>query len=160
MSKPPFRIYQFPGGLSFSKQGFWHHDGMPVSHPGLASYLNRSLAWSSQTGGWGLVSGEWFIPVVIEDTPYIVTALEVRDGKLLVQLNDETVQEADPATLRFGAEDVPYLKIRNCTAENGTVEARLGRSAMQALLPFIDEQNGEYYFSLPAAAPVKIQRQS
>lgn len=156
MSKTPIRIYQFPGGLRFSKDGHWYHDGSPVTHQGLASYLARNLAWSGEAQCWGIPSGGWFIPVEIEDTPFIVLGIDLDLPEPAVQLSDETIQEFNPAGLRFGSDDVPYVSIKNSSAPGGKIEARFSRSAMQSLISRIEEKEGEFYLTV-GAVPVRIR---
>ena len=67
------------------------------------------------------------------DAPFVVTRIERRGETLRAFLNDGTETDVDAATLRVGADDVPY-----CAVKGGAFEARLSRAAAFQLLALAD----------------------
>src|SRR5207253_6266365 len=73
--------------------------------------------------------GEDKADVVIEDTPWVVTTVEHDPARgFSVVLNDETREPLDPASLRVGAENVLYCRVK------GRHEARFLRPVYYELL--------------------------
>src|SRR5437867_804259 len=69
--------------------------------------------------------GEDKAEVAIEDTPWVVTGVEGDPARgFTIVLNDETREPLDPASLRVGAADVLY-----CRVKDGRHEARFLRPA-------------------------------
>jgi hypothetical protein len=67
--------------------------------------------------------------VEVEDAPYSVLRLEPEGDGFALILNDLSREALDPATLRLGAGDVPY-----CRVKGGKFAARLSRAAAWQLL--------------------------
>ena len=84
-----------------------------------------------QPNGRGrLELGEDKADVTIEDTPWVVLAVEGDPTRgFTVVLNDETREPLDPATLRVGAGNVLY-----CRVKAGAHEARWLRPAYYDLM--------------------------
>jgi hypothetical protein len=74
--------------------------------------------------------GEDKADVIIEDTPWVVTAVEgAPEAGFHVVLNDETREPLAPGTLRVGSEHVLY-----CRVKGGAHEARFLRPAYYELM--------------------------
>ena len=144
MGNLEYRIYQFPGGLKLARDGRWIQGGSPVTHERTRSYLNRSLTWSAQAASWGIASGEWFVPVEVEDAPFFVVSIELETDPPLLELSNEQTQPFYPERLTFGPDDVPYVDVSNASAPEGIAAARFTRPAMQSLIARIELRDGKY----------------
>jgi hypothetical protein len=82
--------------------------------------------------------GEDKADVVIEDTPWVVTAVDGDpQSGFAVVLNDDTREPLDPATLVVGRDDVLY-----CRVKGGAYEARFLRPAYYALMRHAESAPG------------------
>jgi uncharacterized protein len=92
--------------------------------------------------------------VVIEDTPWVVTHVEgdPATGFTLV-LNDDTREPLDPDTLRVGADDVLYTRIKG-----GAHPARFLRPAYYELTRHLDADPGGALVLPVAARRVPLAR--
>ena len=73
------------------------------------------------------------IPVKVDDTPFVVTRVELRGEELHAYLNDGADERLDPASLRLGADEVPYASVKQ-----GAFDARFSRAAAWQLLQIAD----------------------
>jgi uncharacterized protein len=73
------------------------------------------------------------VPVEVEDAPYSIVRLEPAGEGFTLTLNDLTREPLDPATLRLGAGDAPY-----CRVKGGRFEARFSRAAAWQLLQHME----------------------
>ena len=142
VSNSDLKLYQFPGGLKLCREGTWLQGGSPVTHRRILSYLNRNLSWSEAANEWGIPSGQWFIPVEIEDVPFLVVSIEIGCEQPVAILSNETEVAFRACDLSFSEEDVPYLKVEVAGAPPKSTKARFTRPAMQTLIARI-EQNGK-----------------
>jgi hypothetical protein len=112
------------GKISFRRDGNWYSDDERIDNPRIALLFSRSIR-QNPDGSYYLQVAEERAPVAVEDTPYVVKAIEgdVRDSFTLV-LNDEAREELDPATLEVGADNVLY-----CRVKSGAYRARFLRNA-------------------------------
>ena len=117
--------------LHIDVNGDWYDDDVEVTHPGVLANLRSNLRRDAR--GY-FIQTRVRIPVTVADVPWVVTRVERRGEGLHAILNDGTETVIDPATLRFGADDVPY-----CVVKDGAFEARLSRAATYQLLTL-----GEY----------------
>jgi hypothetical protein len=71
--------------------------------------------------------------------PWLITRVERHPDGLRVWLNDGSEELLDPATLRLGAGDAPYVRVKG-----GVFEARFDRAAAWQLLQLAeyDEASG------------------
>ena len=121
------------------KEGNWYQDGLPVLHRRTYLY-NISHLKSDGDGRLYVEEGDTRLYVRAEDTPFVVRGVENRGGRLHVVLNDESVEELDPARLRFRDDNVPYT-----TVKGGRFEARFSRPAYYQLASYVVEEGGRYY---------------
>lgn len=128
MAMPPAE-WQLPR-LSIDRDGDWYDDRVQITHPGLLANLRANL--KRDAGGY-FIQTRVRIPVEVEDTPWVITRVESRDGALRAQVNDGSEEIVDPATIRFGPGAVPYAAVKG-----GAFEARLDRAAAFQLLALVD----------------------
>jgi hypothetical protein len=120
--------------LSFRSDGRWYADADPVVHERLARLFSRYLRHKPGGGYEIWIDERYHADVEIEDTPYVVIGVDTSTGPFMVDLNDGTTEQLDPDSLRVGAHDVLY-----CRVKNGAERARLLRPAYYQLAKFIEE---------------------
>jgi uncharacterized protein len=117
--------------LRIDRDGAWFHEDEEVTHEGILANLRDGL----QVDGAGhyIQIGPVRVPVEVEDAPFSVLRLEPEGDGFALILNDLSREALDPATLRLGAGDVPYCRIKG-----GKFEARLSRAAAWQLLQHME----------------------
>jgi hypothetical protein len=124
------------GTITFGKDGRWYCDGEVIPNRAIAQLYSRTLRVLPD-GRARLELGEDKADVVIEDTPWVVTAVEGDPAAgFTVVLNDGTRERLDLDTLRVGAEHVLY-----CRAKGGH-EVRFLRPAYYALMRHLETGAG------------------
>jgi uncharacterized protein len=137
--------------LRIDKDGRWFSNEEEITHRKTYLLYSRNLVRDA-SGGILLRIGKEEWPVEVEDAPYVVRSLDfdtAEDGELAriaLLLNDETREPLVPETLRIGAANVPYCRIRA-----GQFDARFSRNAYQILLPHIHHNEKKGKFFLPIA---------
>jgi hypothetical protein len=117
------------GKIRFGRDGRWYSDDEPIPNRAICRLFSRAMR--VQPDGRGrLELGEDKADVIIEDTPWVVTAVEgAPEAGFHVVLNDETREPLAPGTLRVGSEHVLY-----CRVKGGAHEARFLRPAYYELM--------------------------
>lgn len=128
-------------GFRIDRDGVWHHEGVEVTHPGVAANLYANLRRDAQ--GYYLALGAERIPVAVDDTPFVVTRLEVIEAgggvvELRARLSDGTVEPLDPTSLWLDSRHTPY-----CTVKGGAYPARLSLAAWLQLAQRLDQAHPE-----------------
>ena len=105
------------GKIKFGKDGLWYSDDEVIPNQAIRRLFSRTLIVSPE-GRARLELGEDKADVIIEDTPWVVTRVDgdTRSG-FRVTLNDETVEPLDPASLRIGADNVLYCRVKKAAHE-------------------------------------------
>lgn len=120
--------------LTFRSDGRWYADEDPVVHERLARLFSRYVR-RKPSGGYEIwIDERYHADVEIEDTPYVVTAIDSDAGRFTVELNDGTTESLNPQSLQVGANDVLY-----CRVKNGSERARFLRAPYYQLANFIEE---------------------
>jgi hypothetical protein len=125
------------GKIRFGKDGRWYSDDEPIPNRAICRLFSRTLKVLPD-GRARLELGEDNADVVIDDTPWVVSAVEgdaARGFTLL--LNDETREPLDPASLRVGPDNVLY-----CRVKEARHEARFLRPAYYELLRHAEPDAG------------------
>src|SRR5512139_3311677 len=121
--------------LSFRSDGRWYADDEPVVHERLARLFSRYLRRAPNGGFEIWIDERYHADVEVEDTPYVVTTVNVDSAAgFSIELNDGTTEALDPGTLHVGRSDVLY-----CRVKNGRERARFLRPAYYQLAHFIEE---------------------
>jgi hypothetical protein len=122
--------------LRVDRDGEWHDESVQVTHPGVLANLRGNLR---RDGEGYFIQTRVRIPVRVDDVPFVIVRVERRGDDLHGYLNDGTEETLDPATLRVGADDVPYAGVKR-----GAFEARFNRAAAWQLLQIAehDEASG------------------
>ena len=121
--------------LTFRSDGRWYADEDPVVHERLARLFSRYVH-RKPGGGYEIwIDERYHADVEIEDTPYVVTAVDTDAAEhFTVDLNDGTTEVLNPDSLQVGGNDVLY-----CRVKDGTERARFLRPAYYQLATFIEE---------------------
>jgi hypothetical protein len=121
------------GRISFRKDGLWYSDDEVIPNRAIRRLFSRTLRILPD-GRARLELGEDKADVIVEDTPWVVTAVEgsPAEGFTLV-LNDETREPLDPQSLRIGAGEVLYAR-----AKDGRHEVRFLRPAYYQLVRHVE----------------------
>ena len=118
--------------IRFGSDGVWYADGEPIENPRIARLFARSVERGAG-GGYVLRIGDESAAIVVDDTPYVVTAVDV-GGDLVVTLNDDSTEVVEPSSLRIGDGNVFY-----CAVKGGREAARFLRAAHYQLAAHIGE---------------------
>ena len=121
--------------LSFRSDGRWYADDEPVVHERLARLFSRYLR-RTHAGGFEIwIDERYHADVEVEDTPYVVTTVDVDPATgVSIDLNDGTTEVLDPGTVHVGRNDVLY-----CRVKDGRERARFLRPAYYQIAHFIEE---------------------
>jgi hypothetical protein len=121
--------------LVFRSDGRWYADEEPIVHERLARLFSRYLR-RKPTGGYEIwIDERYHADVEVEDTPFVVTAVEADPaGRFSLDLNDGTTEILDPGSLEVSTHNVLY-----CRVKNGAERARFLRPAYYQLARFVDE---------------------
>jgi uncharacterized protein len=122
--------------LRIDVDGEWHDGDVQITHPGVLANLRGNLRRDAEGH---FIQTRVRIPVEVDDAPFVAGRIERRGETLRAWLNDGTEEDVDPATLRLGAGDVPYVAVKG-----GAFQARLSRAAAYQLLALAeyDERSG------------------
>lgn len=131
--------------IRFGRDGRWYADGQVIENPRIARLFSRSVHRTAD-GAYELRVAEERAPIVVDDTPYVVTAADVdAHGAASVELNDGTREALNPRSLAVGADDVLY-----CRVKGGQETARFLRAAYYQLARCIAADQGTFVFETNA----------
>lgn len=131
----------FPSpSLFLDREGNWFCDGEAITHPRTTRLFSRSITRSPE-GGYRLVIGRESCPVAVEDTPYMVRAVDFLPDRVVIMLNDETEESLDPSSLEIGDDNVLYCRVK------GGYPARFLRPAYYHFTSRV-EYNEEHHYHL------------
>lgn len=128
MARAGFTAIQ-SGRITFGRDGRWYCDDEVIPNKAICRLYAKAMTIGDD-GVARLQLGEDKAQVTIEDTPWVIVQVEgdATHG-FHVLLNDETLEPLDPATLRIGADNVLY-----CRVKEGKHEARFLRPAYYELM--------------------------
>jgi hypothetical protein len=126
--------------IRIRRDGVWLHEGSPIGREPLVRLFSTVLR--KDPDGFHLVTPVEKLKIVVEDAPFIATAVERREGALVFTTNvgDQAAAgpehplrvETDPAT----GEPAPYVEVRR------GLEARLARSVFYELVEMAETRDG------------------
>ena len=117
--------------LRIDRDGDWFHEDEEVTHEGILSSLREAL--QVDAGGHFIQIGPVRVPVEVEDAPFSVLRLEPEGDGFALTLNDLSRELLDPGSLRLGAGEAPYCRIKG-----GIFDARFSRAAAWQLLQHME----------------------
>jgi len=112
---------------------FWH-DGARVDHPALEKALHGWIARHPDDGRYILTNGYDWTYFQVDDAPYTVRSIHLAPESVVLGLSDETEERLAPETLRSGAGDALYAKVKG-----GRFDAKFSRHAQTSLAPLLEE---------------------
>lgn len=126
--------------IVLDREGRFFHDGVAVTHPGMARAFSSWIARHPDDGRFILNNGYDWSYFRVDDAPFQVVSLILPDdprgsGALSVELSDGTVEVLRPEALEVGAGDALYVAVKA-----GQFKARFSRDAQRALGPLLDEE--------------------
>jgi len=132
------------GKISFRRDGNWYSDDDRIDNPRIAKLFSQSIK-RNPDGSYFLQVAEERASIAVEDTPYVVRALEDDElGGFVMVLNDDTREPLDPEAIEIGADNVLYARVKG-----GDWRARFLRSAYYHLSDRFESDNrGRYYLNL------------
>jgi hypothetical protein len=114
--------------IRFGRDGRWYADGQLVANQRIADLFSQHVC-RRPGGGYMLRIADESAPIVVEDTPYVVTNVAFdADSMPWLHINDHSRERLDPTTLTIGAHDVLY-----CRVKRGAEPARFLRTAYYEL---------------------------
>ncbi len=131
--------------ISFRKDGAWYADDERIRNSRIQLLFSRSLRRDDRENaaslprytGWLLDVGVDRQPVVVEDTPLVVTGVDGDSEQgFSIRTNDGQSGALDCRTLEVGADDVLYCTVDR--GERGTLRARFLRPAYYRIAKFIE----------------------
>ena len=88
------------GKISFRRDGNWYSDDERIDNPRIALLFSQSIK-RNPDGSYYLQVAEERASITVEDTPYVVKALEDDElGGFMMVLNDDTREPLDPDRAR------------------------------------------------------------
>src|SRR5262249_22336722 len=97
--------------IRFGRDGRWYADGQPIANARIADLFSQHVQ-RRPDGGYMLRIADEQALIVVDDTPYVVTGAELAPGGVFLELNDRSREQLDPRTLRIGADDVLYCRVK------------------------------------------------
>ena len=129
--------------LKFASDGRWYADGEPILHERLALLFSRHLRRKADGGYEIRIDDQYHADVVVADTPFVVTDIDIGEHDATITLNDGSRETLAAETLAVGNEDVLY-----CMVKNGDEPARFLRSAYHRLAPLLVDDASATGFAL------------
>lgn len=127
--------------ISFRRDGNWYSDDERIDNPKIALLFSQSIR-RNPDGSYYLQVAEERAPITVEDTPYVVRALEDDElGGFVMVLNDGTRAELDPAELEVGRDNVLYARVKG-----GEFRARFIRTAYYHLSDHFEADDAGRFF--------------
>ena len=127
MAEEPIYTALLKGSLKLSRFGEWWHNGTPFKNQKLSELFHRSIVWSEGEKGYFVKIGNNRASFDLEDTAYFVVGLDDAVLPWRITLADGSVEPLVPATLKLGAENQVYCRVK------GQHSARFTRAAYQLL---------------------------
>jgi hypothetical protein len=121
------------GKISFRRDGNWYSDEERIDNPRIAELFSRSIHRNAD-GSFYLQVAEERAPITVEDTPYVVKAVDGDcQAGFIITANDNVSERLSPSTLEVAPDHVLY-----CTIKGGKYRARFLRSAYYQLAKFFE----------------------
>jgi hypothetical protein len=134
--------------IKIDKEGGWYYNNLPIINRAIYLFLNQHIE-KKNNGTYIIKVGEEVCPLEVEDTPYVVTGIDVINADsdkgefLKVVLNDETEEILDLETFHIGNANVPY-----CTVKQGMFPARFLRPAYYQFAQHVLQEEERFYILL------------
>lgn len=110
---------------------FWH-EGERVVHRGMQRAFSSWIARHPDDGRYVLSNGYDWSYIRVEDVPFFVSGVRGKLDGLVLLLSDGSEEELSPETLRIGAREALYCKVKG-----QRFDARFTPSAQASLVPYV-----------------------
>ncbi|HUA33363.1 MAG TPA: DUF1285 domain-containing protein [Candidatus Binataceae bacterium] len=132
------------GKISFRRDGNWYSDDERIDNPRIALLFSQSIR-RNPDGSYYLQVAEERASITVEDTPYVVKAVEDDElGGFMIVLNDDSREALSADALEVGDDNVLYVR-----AKGGEYRARFLRSAYYHLSDrFESDEHGNFFITL------------
>jgi uncharacterized protein len=140
---PEFFRFPAPEGRSrestivLDRSGRFWHEGELVTHAGMQSAFASWIRRHPDDGRYILSNGFDWTYFQVEDVPFFVRSLRAEGERPWLLLSDGTEEPLDAESVRLGAADAIYVRVKD-----GVYEARFTPVAQTALAPFLVEGPG------------------
>ncbi len=115
---------------------FWH-DGALVEHDGVKAGMHGWIRRHPDDGRFILSNGYDWTYFTVDDAPYVVRALRIEPGRVVLQLSDGSEEAWVPATTRIGQGGALYARLER-PDRGGPFEAKFSRHAQASLAPLLE----------------------
>jgi len=135
--------------ISFRRDGAWYADDERIRNSRIQLLFSRSLRADDRDGaadlprytGWLLDVGVDRQPVLVEDTPLVVTGVDGDpEHGFEIRTNDDESGPLDMRTLEIGDDEVLYCSVDR--GPRGRMRARFLRPAYYRLARFVEWEEG------------------
>jgi len=141
------------GKISFRRDGNWYSDEERIDNARIALLFSRSIQ-RNPDGSYFLQVGDERASITVEDTPYVVKAIEEDPEKTLVAvLNDNTREPLDLNSIEISSDNVLY-----CEVKGGRFSARFLRPAYYDLSRKFEADKAGGFSVLVAGKSYPIRR--
>ncbi|MBN2515964.1 MAG: DUF1285 domain-containing protein [Deltaproteobacteria bacterium] len=135
------------GNIRVDKNGVWYFHDAEMFRKDIVNLFYENLR-RDESGRYIIELGNDRCYIEVEDSPYVVKAVYTFNSKeseeevIYLLLNNEDLDQLDPATVRIGADNVMY-----CSVKDNCFTARFSRASYYQLADFIrhDEDTDSYY---------------
>jgi len=127
------------GKISFRRDGSWYTDDERIDNSRIALLFSRSIK-RNPDGSYYLQVAEERASITVEDTPFVVKAVDEDDGGFVIVTNDDEHEPLDPSSLEVGNDNVLY-----CRVKGGAFRARFLRTAYYHLSSNFFADEGEAF---------------
>lgn len=149
-SLPPLvRKFLLQGGtlqnITLRANGSWAHEGCDFENPKITALFSRSVS-RTEGGTWVLEVGRFTYPIVVEDTGFFVTHLDLSVTPARMTLSDQTEEELDVSTMTYAEEgDGGRLY---CAIKGGAYKARFAKTPYYKLTDHFEADESSIYIEL------------
>lgn len=132
--------------IVLDREGRFFHDGVEVTHPGMAKAFSTWIARHPDDGRYILSNGYDWSYFQVDDVPYFVVRVRLPSPENSVEspqieLSDGTIEALAPDRLWLGQKDALYADVKG-----GAFQARFTRSAQLGLADLLVEDEGGAVF--------------
>jgi hypothetical protein len=134
--RPPPDGRSRESSIALDAEGCFWHSGQRVEHKGMQRAFASWIRKHPDDGRFILCNGYDWTYFTVQDVPFYVVSVEPQGDQLSLALSDQSRELLDPTTLRVGARDALYLRVKQ-----GQFDARFSRHAQAALEPYVVERS-------------------
>ena len=136
-----------PSFIRIDREGTWYYKGNEMFRKDIVKLFYQNLK-RDESGKYYIELEKDLASLEVEDTAYVVTAVYKSGSRgegnerISIQLNDETLEELDCASLRIGDQNILY-----CTVKADGHDARFLRSSYDQIAEYFEyDDAGESYY--------------